>query len=179
MKENLEHITCDKLWKRYHGASMATQDAKNHLDRLIMELHKTETRLDYVGGIYNNLYKNAGTTHLDRMKKMRGRIDLTHVTYEGKLVLSKHDYLELIQHRKVLNILITHYKKEWHNAITRRNRYLMAYRKVLGYAKSINNDAHFISEYPVVIRITNTKLGKFDVLYDRQEDGSYNKVIHM
>lgn len=179
MKENLEHITCGKLWKRYHDASIATRDAKNHLDNIIMELHKTETRLDYVGGVYKNLYENAGITRLKRMRSRRGRIDITHVTYEGKLALSKHDYLELIQHRKDLNILITYYKKEWHNVITRMNRYLMAYREVLEYAKSINNDAHFISEYPVAIRITNTKLGKFDVLYDKLEDGEYHKIIHM
>jgi hypothetical protein len=55
----------------------------------------------------------------------------------------------------------------------------MVYREVLKYAKAINNDAHFISEYPVAVLITKPKLGKFDVLYDRQEDGSYNKVIHM
>jgi hypothetical protein len=113
------------------------------------------------------------------MKRKRGRIDITHVTYEGKLALSKHDYLELIQHRKDLNILITYYKKEWHSVITRMNRYLMAYRRILGYTKTINNDAHFISEYPVAIRITNTKLGKFDVLYDKLEDGEYHKIIHM
>lgn len=178
MRQSFEYIDCHKLWSRYYESSMATLRARNQLDSLIRELHKTEIRISYVGEVYKNLRDNAGVTRMDRIKKLR-KFDLTQVTYEGKFAISKQDYLGLIQHRKDLNILIAHYKKEWNRAVTRMNRYLMAYRTVLEFAKTTSDDAVVLQKYPVAIIITDNKLGKFDVWYDKQEDGKFHKIINM